>query len=265
MLGVIGNISRDVVVYPGGRRIELLGGAALHVARAAARAGLASAPISVIGTDLAWIRADTRLDGLDLTHVKEIPGLSCVFRLAYTRDGQVAAIDCAFGAAEDLTAHCLATLRCYDRLHVCCRQPLDVAAVLRFLAGTDRVFSTDFHLASAAGVIACAVPFLPRASVVFVNSAEFSVLTAAINLARLAAVVVSDGPREVALLRYGRVAATVQPPQATVIEVTGAGDTLTGTFLAGAAAGLSDEDAMRAAVRAATQWTREPGLVIIQP
>ncbi len=75
-LAVIGNISRDLAVYPGGRRFELLGGAALHVARAAARAGIASAPVSVIGADLAWVRTDPRLAGLDFTNVKVVPGRS---------------------------------------------------------------------------------------------------------------------------------------------------------------------------------------------
>ena len=70
VLSVIGNISRDLAIYPGDRRYELLGGAALHVARAASQAGLACAPVSVIGRDLAWIRADPRLARLDLTHVK---------------------------------------------------------------------------------------------------------------------------------------------------------------------------------------------------
>jgi sugar/nucleoside kinase (ribokinase family) len=77
VLGVMGNISRDIAVYPGGRSFELLGGAALHVARAACRAGLTSAPVSVIGTDLRWVRDDPRLADLDLSHVEVVAGASC--------------------------------------------------------------------------------------------------------------------------------------------------------------------------------------------
>ena len=54
LLSVIGNISRDLIVYPG-TRTEMLGGAALHIALAASRAGLRAAPVAVLGTDLGWI------------------------------------------------------------------------------------------------------------------------------------------------------------------------------------------------------------------
>ena len=62
VLGVIGNISRDQAIYAGGRHVKLLGGAALHVALAATRAGLPSAPVAVIGSDLGWIRDDVPAD-----------------------------------------------------------------------------------------------------------------------------------------------------------------------------------------------------------
>ena len=83
-LAVLGNISRDLAIYPDGRQFELIGGAALHVAQAASRAGLAAAPVSVIGADLGWIRGDPRLARLDLTSVKVVPGPSCAFTLTYT-------------------------------------------------------------------------------------------------------------------------------------------------------------------------------------
>jgi hypothetical protein len=38
LLGVVGNISRDLAIHPG-TRIGMLGGAALHISLAAARAG----------------------------------------------------------------------------------------------------------------------------------------------------------------------------------------------------------------------------------
>src|ERR1700722_10610008 len=74
VLGVIGNISRDRAIYPGGRRVELLGGAALHVAPAATRAGLPSTPVAVIGSDLGWIRDDARLTDMDLSCVEVTGG-----------------------------------------------------------------------------------------------------------------------------------------------------------------------------------------------
>jgi sugar/nucleoside kinase (ribokinase family) len=255
VLGVIGNISRDYVVYPGGRSFEMLGGAALHVARAASQAGLASAPISVIGADLGWIRHDPRLAGLDLSGVKVAAGVSCAFRLSYDHADRLADIHCEYGAAEGLTGHCLAMIGQHDRYHVCCRRPLDVAAVLGALADAGLTFSADFHLASASELICTAAPMLPHAQAVFVNAAEFATLAAQIDLGRLAVVVVSDGPREVTVLRYGRASTTLRPQPASTVEVTGAGDTLAGTFVAAMARELGDEDILRAAITAATEST----------
>jgi len=261
-LAVLGNISRDLAIYPDGRRFELLGGAALHVARAAFRAGLAAAPVSVIGADLGWIRGDPRLAGLDLTSVKVVPGPSCAFTLTYAGAGKLASIDCSFGAAESLTSHCLTAIGRHGQYHVCCRRPLLAGAVLGRLARAGLMFSTDFHLASATEMISAAAPFLPHARVVFVNAAEFTTLAALTDPACLAAVVISDGPGEVTLLRHGDAIVTIRPPQTSAAEVTGAGDILAGAFLASVARGLSDDDALRAAVTAAARSIRGPGLAI---
>jgi sugar/nucleoside kinase (ribokinase family) len=262
VLSVIGNISRDLAVYPWGRRYELLGGAALHVAQAASQAGLVCAPVSVIGEDLDWIRADPRLASIDLTYVKAAAGPSCAFRLTYTAAGQLASTECSFGAAELLTSHCLTVIGHHDLYHVCCRRPLDVRTVLSRLVSAGLTFSADFHLASANDLLRTAAPFLRHATVVFVNAAEFVTLSALMDAASLAAVVVSDGPREAKLLRYGRVIATAEPADTVPVEVTGAGDVLAGTFLAAGMRGLTDEDALCEGVIAATQSIRVPGLAV---
>jgi sugar/nucleoside kinase (ribokinase family) len=261
-LTVLGNISRDQAIYPDGRRFSLLGGAALHVARAACRAGVACGLVSVIGTDLDWIRSDPRLAGLDLSHVATREESSCAFILTYTAAGTLASIGCSFGATESLTSHCLTAIGHHGHYHVCCRRPLDVAAVLGRLTRDGLAFSADFHLASAGELIRVALPFLPLASAVFVNTAEFTILAALIDPARLAAVVISDGPREARLMRHGRITAAIQPPDAPLVEATGAGDSLAGTFLAAQAAGLGDHAALRSAVLAATQAIQAPGLII---
>jgi len=261
-LAVIGNISRDIAAYPGGHRVEMLGGAALHTSLAATRAGLASAPVAVIGSDLEWLRTDPRLAGLDMRYVKTSPGTSCTFRLSYREDGQLAGTRSSFGVATALTRHVLETLgrhRCY---HVCCRRPLDVPAVLGCLVNAGLPFSADFHIASAAAVMPAAAAALPQASVVFVNAAEFAILSQVTDPEQLAAVVISDGPRPVTMLRQGQVVASAVPPAASAAEVTGAGDTLAGTFLAASAARLGDEAALEAAVRAAASSVAGPSLII---
>lgn len=261
LLGVIGNISRDLASYLD-TRVEMLGGAALHVALAAARAGLPAAPVSVTGTDLGWITGDPRLAGLDLHYVKVTPGESCAFRLTYDATGRLTGTDASFGVAAVLTAHALSVLGSLPACHVCCRRPLDVPAVLGRLAELGIPFSVDFHLASASVLMPAASPALPHARAVFVNAAEFAILAQVTNPGRLQAVVISDGPAPAIVLRHGRQVASATPPPTTVTEVTGAGDSLTGTFLAASARGLDCQAALAEAVTAASRAASEPGLVI---
>lgn len=261
-LGVIGNISRDLAAYPDGRTTEILGGTAMHLALAAARAGLPAAPVAVIGTDLEWIIGDPRLTGLDLSSVKVVPGQSCVFRLTYDHADQLTGISASFGAARMLTRHALAALSSRRAWHVCCRRPLDTGLILGRLAGAGVPFSADFHLASARRLMAAGRTALPHATAVFVNTAEFALLSQVIDPGDLKLIVVSDGPRSATVLRYGRAAASAAPPTVAVTEVTGAGDTLAGAFLAAKAQGLGDADALRAAVNAASRSVMSPGLVI---
>jgi sugar/nucleoside kinase (ribokinase family) len=252
-LGVIGNISRDHVTYPTGRGAWLLGGAALHLSLAATRAGLAAAPTSVIGTDLGWVTSDPRLGALDMSGVKVVSGSSCAFGLTYDHDGAVTGTNASFGVSQSLTGHALSLLGSRQAWHVCCRRPLDAQAVLGHLTSAGTPFSADFHLASAADLMRAARTALTQATAVFVNAAEFAVLSRAVDARDLPLVVVSDGPRPAVSVRRGRVTATAMPPVTVVAEVTGAGDTLAGTFLAAVAAGMNDQDALQAGVSAAAE------------
>jgi sugar/nucleoside kinase (ribokinase family) len=261
-LGVIGNISRDRAIYPDGRHVDLLGGAALHVALAATRAGLPSAPVAVIGSDLGWIRDDVRLAAIDLSCIEVTCGRSCSFRLTYDESGHLTHTGSSFGVAGQLTRHAMDVLGRHRSYHVCCRRPLDVAIVLGRLVDAGIPFSIDFHLASAAAIMPATDAVIAHARVVFVNAAEFAALGRVTDPGRLRMIVISDGPRPVIMLRSGRVVASVLPPEASVIEVTGAGDVLAGTFLAAQARGLDDQPALETAVSAAVEAVSSPGLAI---
>lgn len=261
--GVIGNISRDRVSRPDGPVSELLGGAALHVALAASRAGLRASPAAVIGTDLRWITGDRRLGVLDLSLVKVSPGDSCAFGLAYNADDLLAETVTSFGVAEELTGHALSVLALRPAWHVCCRRPLDAASVLNRLASAGRPFSIDFNLASARELMPAAGTALCQASAVFVNMAELAILSRVASLRDLPLVVVSDGPRPATALRHGHVSASATPPQVAVAEVTGAGDVLAGTFIGATARGLGDQEALRLAVSAAAEAVSRPGLTLL--
>lgn len=264
-LGVIGNISRDHVSYPTGQSAWLLGGAALYVALAATRAGLPAAPASVVGTDLGWVVSDPRLAVLDMSGVKVVAGSSCAFGLTYDHDGIVTGIATSFGVSQCLTAHALTLLGSRQVWHVCCRRPLDVPLILGHMTRTGTPFSADFNIASAADLIPAARAHLTQATAVFVNEAEFALLARAADTRDLPLVVISDGPRPAVTMRHGRITATAVPPVTAPAEVTGAGDTLTGTFLAAAAVGLDDQDALQAAVNAAAEAVAGTGLAISGP
>jgi sugar/nucleoside kinase (ribokinase family) len=262
-LGVIGNISLDTTSYPDGSTHRQLGGAALHVALAAASAADrgAVAPIAVVGDDLAWIRTDDRLAALDVASLSVTAGRSCAFNLRYDDTAQLTGIDCDYGVSTGLTRHALSVIGQHDQYHVCCRHPLDAPAVLERLAGW--CFSVDFYVSSASAFVVNAAPLLTGASLIFVNAAEAELLADVVDIARLPAVVVSDGSRTARMLRHGRVVAQAEPAAVEALEVTGAGDTLAGTFLAHRANGCDDQQALRYAVAAATDAVQHMGLPLV--
>ena len=264
-LAVIGNISCDLAIYPGGTPVKMLGGAALHIAMAAARGGQLAAPISVIGADLGWILGDPRLTEIDLSHVMVAPGQSCTFRLVYDESGCLTDTEASFGVSSRLTGHALSVIGSHRVCHVCCRRPIDASAVLRRLAAAGIPFSVDFHLASASAIMPAAHAAWRYARTVFVNAAEFAMLARVTDPAALNTLVISDGPRPVTVLAHGRQVAAAVPPVTTVAEVTGAGDTLTGTFLAASARGLGCQTALNEAVAAASEAVSRPGLTIPAP
>jgi sugar/nucleoside kinase (ribokinase family) len=240
----------------------MLGGAALHIALAAARGGLSAAPVSVTGTDLSWITSDPRLARLDLRHVRVTPGESCAFGLTYDATGRLIGTESSFGVAAGLTAHALSVIGSVSACHVCCRRPLDAPAVLGRLAELGIPFSVDFHLASASVLMPAASAALPSARAIFVNAREFGILAQVADPRSLPTVIVSDGPAPAIVLRHGQQVASVTPPATAVIEVTGAGDTMTGTFLAAAARGLDCQSALAEAVTAASRMVSDPGLAL---
>lgn len=253
-LGVVGNISIDHSHRAGVPGLTSIGGAALHVALAAARAGFVSRPLSVVGHDLDVIRHDPRLGELDLSGVKILPGRSAAFTLNYDHDGALVGAEADYGASTHLTDHAIEQIRTRtdDSFHVCCRRPLDIANVLDALVFAARPFSLDFFLPSAAESIAAAAGALPLAQVVFADVTEYELLTDAVPASALREVVVTDGPRLAQLIRSGRRVARALPPRIVPVDVTGAGDTVAGTFLAARATGLDDAVALEWAVRAAS-------------
>ncbi|WP_348532782.1 PfkB family carbohydrate kinase [Kitasatospora sp. MAP5-34] len=148
---------------------------------------------------------------------------------------------------------------------MCCRRPLDVKAVLSQLASCRSDFSVDFFLPSAEEMIHDAAPWLARASTIFVNAAEYRLLGSVLDTAFLPEVVVTDGPRAAHVRHLGRQTASVVPPSRAPREVSGAGDTFAGTFLAHRAGGATPSRSLAEAVAASAEYVTAPPLPIPLP
>ncbi|MCQ8773083.1 hypothetical protein [Streptomyces telluris] len=109
-IAVIGNISRDLIRRPGREACEQLGGAALHMALAAARAGHRVAPVAVVGADLAQLPTVLALQNLDWSTLTTLPApsASAAFDITYDPQGHVTTCHSTYGASGHLTRQALA-------------------------------------------------------------------------------------------------------------------------------------------------------------
>lgn len=261
-LAIIGNISRDTVSYPGRPTRQVLGGAALHTALAAARAGIRAAPVSMIGPDLAALLQDLRVVELDMSSVAQVPQPSCAFELDYDERGTLLKVHATYGAAHRLTRYALSVLPRYRRVHVCCRQPLEPAPILAALRAAGTPFSVDFVISSVREVVSTVGDLLPSAEIAFVTAVEYAAITAVVPAQQLPAVAVTDGPRRAVLYRFGKPVAQANPPSVETVDVTGAGDTFAGTFLAGIVSNEPDQRNLDRAVMAAAAKVASEGIQI---
>ncbi|MFE0132351.1 PfkB family carbohydrate kinase [Streptomyces sp. NPDC059037] len=266
-LSVIGNISRDRTRYPDDRGGEQLGGASLLVSLAAARAGTAAAPIAVVGRDLQDLPGAVIVEGLDWSALHVSEDLSTAFTLDYDAQGQLLSVDAQYGASRAGTSHALDHIANHpgEVYHLCCRRPLRVSALLHALDSCSAQFSLDFFLPSAEQMMCEAAPWLTSATTVFVNAAEHRLLARVVAVADLPEVVITDGPSPVRVYRWGELAATTYPPDRVFGEVTGAGDTLAGTYLAHRTHGATPEIALPAAAAAAAAHVSAPPIPIPAP
>ncbi|WP_340375962.1 carbohydrate kinase family protein [Streptomyces sp. SS7] len=266
---VIGNISLDHIHRPGHRPVHQLGGAALHLAAAAARAGLTAAPAAAVGDDLSTLADDTRLPSLDWSLLHHAREPSAVFTIRYDETETVTAVATDYGAAGHLTAHALHVIDRHPRavFHVSCRHPLDVPTVLAALTAQGCAFSLDFHLPSAPQVIPAATPWLHHATTIFVNAQEYALLSHHTGRpSPCPETVITDGPRPARVLAHRDAPRPVAPAAVpTVRQITGAGDTLAGAYLAHRARHLPPAAALDLAVQAATRHTARFPLTVPAP
>ncbi|MGW8375424.1 carbohydrate kinase family protein [Streptomyces sp. ODS28] len=264
---VIGNISRDHIHRPGQLPGRQLGGAALHLSIAAVRAGHRAAPVAALGPDLSHLPTDPRLFGLDWSLVHSGTRASTTFTIRYDEHGTIRSVDADYAIGAELTEHALKIInqRLPDAFHISCRKPLDVPAILQALTAQGRTFSLDFHLPSAPQMIPAAAAWLHHAVAIFANAEEHRILSATLPERTCREVIVSDGPRAARVLLHGHLHHLVTPPTVRLRQLTGAGDTLAGTYLALRARGQTPAISLDQAVRAATRYTTQRPLPLPTP
>ncbi|MEV0177237.1 PfkB family carbohydrate kinase [Streptomyces sp. NPDC050803] len=266
---VIGNISLDHIHRPGHPPVHQLGGAALHLAAAAARAGLTAAPAAAVGDDLSGLAGEPRLPCLDWSLLHHAPEPSAAFTIHYDETETVTNVDSDYGGAGHLTAHALHVIDRHPRavFHVSCRHPLDVPTVLEALTEHDCAFSLDFHLPSAPQLIPAATPWLHHATTIFVNAQEHALLNHHTgHPSPCPETVITDGPGPAHVLTHRDIPRPVAPAAVpTVRQITGAGDTLAGAYLAHRARHLPPPSTSRSKPPPATRHTARLPLTVPAP
>lgn len=261
-IAIIGNVSIVHSMYSDGRELTFVGGAAFHIGLAVAMNGTDVGIISLIGEDLAWIKSTDLPQGLDLQLVSVRTGLSSRFLINYGHDENVVGISSEYGVAADLTEHAISMIGRHKAYHICCRRPLSPSLILMALTRMSIPFTVDFFVSSAGEMISDSLPYLSSAEAVFVNAREMAILSEKLDTQTLKCIVVSNGSQPLEVFRYGVCAATAIPRSVIAKEVTGAGDTIVGSFLSSWEQGLDDQSAAAGAVEFATSSLDAPFLSV---
>ena len=266
-LAVIGNVSCDTTRYPDDRGGVGLGGAALLVSLAAARAGLLGADGVRAGqrTRRPARRRGVRRPGLD---GGDPCGRSCDAIRPHLQHGR-----------RPARRHRGLRRRSHaDRPRPRPSRPVHRRPAPRVLSTPPRCRSGPRRTGRAgSGLQRRLLPaerrapdqgsaaMAPGRSTVFVNAAEYEILLTLMNPVRLREVVVTDGARTARVLEFGEVVAKVRPPERSARDVTGAGDTLAGTYRASGPGGATVQHALVHAVAAAAEHVTAPPLPIPAP
>jgi len=88
-LVVMGHVSVDTIIFPGGRRMEMPGGAAAAVATSAAQAGARVGLVTRIGEDFPREWLERLAQYVDVRGVQVLPGKTIHIRMIYYEDGSV--------------------------------------------------------------------------------------------------------------------------------------------------------------------------------
>jgi ribokinase len=280
---VIGSLNTDLLVRVGalpgpgetvtGGVFEMAGGGkGANQAVAAARAGASVAMVGAVGTDEFGERLLEELagEGVSVAGVARLPGVATGLAAIVVDERGENQIAVASGANHELGPDDVE--RAFGELDLSRAR----CALLSLEVG-DEVLVEGAARAAAAGLAlvvnpAPARPLPPELvalrPIVTPNAGEAAALTgrddpadAAVALVEsgAAAVLVTAGAQGVCVARDGAPVERFEPPQVSVRDTTGAGDTFSGVFAAGLARGWEIERAARWATAAAALSVTKPG------
>ena len=240
-LVVAGKLAIDELSFEGKPSPPVLGGAAAHVALAAATVGAKVAIVSSIGVDFPppFLEAlDSK--GIDLSGVVRHKGKSSHFWADFNKEGTMTQYRLQFGVGNKLSFRHLARLgENAKAIHLGILPPYLQRKILHRVHSKGKILSmtTIFHQAQT--LRDEILPQLPSLDVLFLNAKEAVFLTRKSNVQEaikilgqlVPLVIVTQGPEGCTVNHKSQISHISSFPTHE-IDATGAGDSFAGAFLA---------------------------------
>ncbi|MFX1299969.1 MAG: carbohydrate kinase family protein [Promethearchaeota archaeon] len=264
-LVVAGKLAIDELSFEGTPYTPVLGGSAAHVAIAAATLGSKVSLVSTIGNDFPPIFLQMlESKGIDLSGVRQLPGRSAHFWADFTKNGKMNSYKLHFGVGNQLSLGSFSNrTKNAQAVHLGILPPHLQRALIKRVQGKNKLLSmtTIFHQAKALrNEIMLQIPFL---DILFLNSVEAMLLTQLDNpkmaiehLGELVPIVVVTIGSDGCLVNHQGKVKHVVSYHSNEVDVTGAGDSFAGAFLASY---LQDNDIIQAA-----KWGNAAGAINVQ-
>ncbi|GEM_PF-6620214 len=264
-LVVAGKLAIDELSFKGTPHTPVLGGSAAHVAIAAATLGSKVAVVSTIGNDFPHkFLQMLESKSVDLSGVRQQPGRSAHFWADFAQNRTMNSYRLHFGVGNRLSFRFFSErIKKAQAVHLGILPPHIQRALIKRVQGKNKLLSmtTIFHQAKT--LRNEIIPQLPFLDILFLNSVEAMFLTqlddsknAIEHLGELVPIVVVTQGSDGCLVNHQGKVHHVASFHSNEVDVTGAGDSFAGAFLASY---LQDNDIILAA-----KWGNAAGAINVQ-
>lgn len=232
-LAVIGNISIDTINYHDQRKVSFWGGAGLNIAIAVKKAKASVALISLVGEKSELIIEYINQLGINDLVLKDLSKKNCEFEIFYDDTDKLNKITYEFGVMNSINTYLeYFDYSSYDFYHVCCKNPLKSVFCIEKIIKSRKKFSLGFIKSSILKQISEIGENIYFADFIFINNEELDILKEYCDLRKINLLIVTNGSNPVRVFKNGFLQNEyICKPKKNVIDVTGAGDTIIGSFL----------------------------------